>query len=68
VVCGGKNRPKFHKQSEVAAFHPSVPVFQSTASLPVLSSKLVQSLPSNDMNFASQSQEGLVDLDFSFID
>jgi hypothetical protein len=68
VICGGENRPKFHKQSEVAAFHLSVPVFQSTAGFRVSSSKLVQPLPSGDMHCASQSQEGLVDLDFSFID
>jgi hypothetical protein len=45
VICGGENRPKFHKQSEVAAFHLSVPVFQSTAGFRVSSSKLVQPLP-----------------------
>jgi hypothetical protein len=67
VICGGENRPKFHKQSEVAAFHLSVTVFQSTAGFRVSSSKLVQPLPSDDMHFVSQAQEGLVDFDFSFI-
>src|SRR5215831_4146880 len=41
LVCGGENRPKFPKRCKVAAFHLSVPVFQSTAGLRMSGSKLV---------------------------
>jgi hypothetical protein len=53
LIGGGKNRPKFHKGGEIAAFHLSVPVFQSTAGLRMSSSKLVQPFPRNDMHIAS---------------
>ena len=54
LICGGENGPQFRKRCEIAAFHLSVPVFQSTEGLWMSGSKLVQPFPGDDMQIASR--------------